>query len=89
MRATTIAIAILLAAGTAAPAAEGTTATGSGETRSGTMNSTGAKDAGSGSSPGAAGSGPSTGGMSRSGTQNSTGAKDAGSGSTPGASGAR
>lgn len=57
-----------------------------GGSRSGTANSTGPNDAGSGSSPGAAGSGPSTGGMSRSGTTNSTGANDAGSGAKPGAS---
>ncbi len=83
MRTAMLAIAAMLALGTAAYAAEGD----SGQTRSGTMNSTGAKDAGSGSSPGASGSGPTSGNASRSGTSNSTGANDAGAGSTPGAAG--
>ena len=74
MKALTLALAGTLMFGSAAFAAEG----GSGTTQSGTMNSTGPKDAGAGSSPGAAGSGPTTGDKSRSGTSNSTGANDAG-----------
>lgn len=83
MKAITLALAGTLILGSAAIAAEG----GSGTSKSGTMNSTGAKDAGAGSSPGASGSGPSTGDKSRSGTTNSTGANDAGSGASPGAAG--
>lgn len=78
MRVSLLAIAATLLLAGPALAAEG------GGSRSGTANSTGPNDAGSGSSPGAAGQGPSTGGMSRSGTMNSTGANDAGSGSKPG-----
>lgn len=85
MKVASIAIAATLLLGTAAYAADNGA---SGTTRSGTMDKTGANDAGSGASPGSKGSGESTGGTSRSGTSNSTGANDAGSGSSPGASGA-
>ena len=83
MKLTTLVVAGLVLATAPALAAEG----GGGTSRSGTANSTGPNDAGSGSTPGANGSGPSTGSMSRSGTTNSTGANDAGSGSKPGPSG--
>ncbi|MCJ2134381.1 hypothetical protein MKK69_10000 [Methylobacterium sp. J-026] len=83
MKLITLTLAGLLAAASPALAAE----TGSGMSRSGTANSTGPNDAGSGSTPGAKGSGPSTGSLSRSGTTNSTGANDAGSGAKPGSTG--
>ena len=80
MKAPLLVVAAILALGSTAFAAESGVG---GSSRSGTANSTGPNDVGSGSSPGAAGSGPSTGGMSRSGTTNSTGANDAGSGPKP------
>jgi len=78
----------LVVAGLVLAAAPALAAESGGNTsRSGTANSTGPNDAGSGSTPGAKGSGPSTGSMSRSGTTNSTGPNDAGSGSKPGPAG--
>ena len=82
MKVVTLAVAGILFVGSSAFAADNNSAPTS---ASGTKNSTGPNDAGSGSTPGAKGSGPSTGDKSRSGTTNSTGANDAGSGSKPGA----
>ena len=83
MKVTTLAITAILLLGTGAWAGEGVGAPGA--SRSGTSNSTGARDAGSGESPGPKSTVSPDTGTSASGTANRTGPKDAGSGESPGA----
>lgn len=83
MKVIAFAVATTLILGSGAWAGEGVGAPGT--SRSGTSNSTGARDAGSGESPGPKSTVSPASGTSASGTANRTGPNDAGSGESPGA----